>query len=84
MTNLRMIAFARVASEPNGTPLYGIMDIIEPLPRFNYSLLRSARLTADVDGYVLVGDAAADMDTYRKIPGLYCRKRPASQARLAA
>lgn len=53
---LRYIAFQAVASTPDGRPVYSVADIIEPLPygRNQSKLLRSARLTAGLRGYVLV------------------------------
>lgn len=82
-TQLRYLAFAKVASTPDGRPVYSLFDILEPLPRSRRSLLRNARLTADSDGYVLVGDATKGSDTYRKIPGLYRRPRDFRNRRAA-
>lgn len=72
---LRFIALVVVASTPDGAPIFSVADILEPLPRFNAKLLRSARLTAGPRGHVLVGDAAKQPETYRKIDGLYSRHR---------
>jgi hypothetical protein len=76
---LRFIAFVKVASTPDGKPVYSIADIIEPLPRHNGSLLRSARITAGERGYVLVARAGLEWDDYkaccRRVPGLPSGRR---------
>jgi len=53
---LRYIVFQVVASTIAGEPVYGVVDILEPLPygRNQSKLLRSARKTAGPHGYVLV------------------------------
>jgi hypothetical protein len=70
----RYVAFVHVASEPDGSPVYSITDIIEPLPKYRATLLRSARLTAGERGYVEVGPAGIEWDawktTARRINGL--------------
>ena len=61
---LQIVAFQVVASTPAGEPVYSVADIIEPLPRFNAKLLRSARRTAGMRGYVLVGRAGLDWPAF--------------------
>jgi hypothetical protein len=56
-THLRFVAFQVVASTPAGEPVYSVADIIEPLSngRNQSKLLKNARKTAGMRGYVLVG-----------------------------
>jgi hypothetical protein len=71
---LRYVAFQVVASTPAGEPVYSIGDIIEPLPRHNATLLRNARRTAGMRGYVLVGRVGLDWPAFeataRRIGGI--------------
>jgi hypothetical protein len=69
-SQLRIIALTLVASEPDGKPVYSVADILDPLPRCAARLLRSARLTAGLRGYVLLGDANKCPETYRRVEGL--------------
>lgn len=76
-TQLRLVAFVVVASTIDGSPVFSVADIIEPLPGNNYNtrkLLRGARLTAGERGHVMVGRANLEWDDYsasaRRIDGL--------------
>lgn len=88
MSELRMIAFVVVASTIDGSPIYSIADIIEPLPQHNAKLLRSARLTAGERGYVMVGRAGLEWDEYsasaRRIDGLSYVPHPRNWRQVAA
>lgn len=79
---LRFVAFQVVASTIDGKPVYSVADISEPLPRYNRSLLRSARLIAGPRGYVLVYRPTEDWSEFetkaRRVPGLYTTTRRAA------
>ncbi len=71
---LRFVAYVVVASTIDGHPLYSIADIIEPTSRYRGQLLRNARRTAGLRGYVLVGRSGLEWPAFeasaRRIVGV--------------
>lgn len=71
---LQIVTFVVVASTPAGAPIYSVYDIAEPLPRYSCKILRGARRTAGLRGYVLVGRAGLPWSDYeataRRVEGI--------------